>query len=65
MDNIQITQECLKAITGLGKTSYQNVCNGNFHTVPWGLGEWFGAVAIVGFCLLFTWIFIKLIRDDF
>ena len=40
LENIQVTTECLKSINHIGSTAYQNVCNGEFYTVPWGAGDW-------------------------
>lgn len=44
MENIQLTTECLKAISNIGSTTYQNVCNGVITKVPWGVADWLGAI---------------------
>lgn len=56
MDNIQITTECIKTISNLGSTSYQNICNGNFSTVPWGVVDWFNMSYIFAFIIVLTYL---------
>lgn len=42
-------QLCLQEINNIGSTTYQNVCNGQLTTVPWGVGDW-----LVGSALFFV-----------
>lgn len=51
MENIQITHECVKKISNVGHTVYQNICNGSTQTVPWGSMDWIGII-LVGALLL-------------
>ena len=46
LENIQITNQCVKEITNIGSTTYQNICNGNVNIVPWGVGEWLSGIVI-------------------
>ena len=39
--------DCLKPISNIGHTIYQNVCNGTSTQVPWGVGDWFLALLII------------------
>lgn len=65
MENIQITNECLKTISNFGYMTYQNVCNGTVSTVAWGSLDYmlFWAFTFIAlfFIGMFTIMFIKLI----
>lgn len=56
MENIQITKDCIQSINNIGSTTYQNICNGNISTVPWGSIDWI----IVSVVVIFTTCFIGL-----
>lgn len=62
MDNIQITHECLKAVSNFGSTTYQNVCNGVVSSVPWGGVDWFMFIilGVIGIAILVLFIKIAL-----
>lgn len=47
MENIQITKDCIQSINNIGSTTYQNICNGNINTVPWGSMDWIGMSVVV------------------
>ena len=51
MDNIQLTQDCLKTISNFGSTTYQNVCNGTFNIVQWGSIDWVATILAFGMFL--------------
>jgi hypothetical protein len=63
MDNIQITKDCIQAINNIGSTTYQNICNGNMNTVPWGTGDWFMGLFISALVIVPLIIFYKIFRD--
>jgi len=42
--------ECIKVIRDIGSRTYVNICDGSQQDilVPWGTGDWLGAVAFLG-----------------
>ena len=32
--------DCIKEISNIGHTQYQNICTGALSTVPWGVSDW-------------------------
>lgn len=66
LENIQITNQCVKEITNIGSTTYQNICNGNVNIVPWGVGEWLSGIVITILVVAATaWliVMVKMLRD--
>jgi len=58
MKNIE---SCLKTITDIGRTTYQNICTGELVTVPWGHVDYI-LLGIGIFIILFlTFIVLKAI----
>ena len=45
--------ECLKAISSIGYTTYQNICTGQAIQVPWGGLDWLILIFIGGLVLGF------------
>ena len=52
--NTESVQECLKTVNNWGETIHQNVCNGASATVPWGGMDYFLAIGIIAFVVIFV-----------
>jgi len=41
--------ECLKTATNIGYDTVHNICSGAATNVPWGAGDWVGAIFLGSF----------------
>lgn len=57
--------ECYKQYDKLGETIYQNICNGEKTTVPWGLGGWTLSIFLLLLILSLIFAIILMIRMAF
>ena len=59
--------DCIKAISNIGSTTYQNICSGSASIVPWGSADWIG-VGVMGLMtallLALIGVFIKVVVKD-
>lgn len=55
--------ECIKSTNKIGETVYQNICNGQLNTVPWGAADWAIIVLFGGMLLTIIIGFIRMIFD--
>ena len=59
--------ECVKSYDKFGETIYQNICNGEKTSVPWGFS---GYAILFVIILIFTgfgsvvWLLIKMLKND-
>ena len=40
-------EECTKSTLHLGSVTYQNICDGSVHAVPWGTVDWIGVIILI------------------
>lgn len=59
----QNVADCLKSISDIGKTVYQNVCNGTQSIVPWGTADWFMAICAAILAILLITMFSWMLHD--
>lgn len=55
--------ECIKGISNIGSTTYQNICNGTSSVVNWGIGDWIMIGSVVLFLVAMAAFFIYVIMD--
>ena len=55
-------EACLKAVSQVGGTTYQNICTGQSAYVGWGGLDWIGGLLIVGFTVIVVVGAYKIIR---
>jgi hypothetical protein len=59
LSNVQITKDCIKQISNIGSTTYQNICNGTNSVVPWGTLDWIVFVSVVLLLITLFYLFRK------
>ncbi len=52
--------ECIKAISNIGSTTYQNICDGTVSVIPWGSADWITSILWMVGVLLVLAIFASL-----
>lgn len=57
--------DCQRAITNIGSTTYQNICNGTEAVVPWGVLDWVAAVIVAAVVISLIGIFAGIAREFF
>jgi len=57
--------QCVKEISNIGSSTFQNICNGELTVVPWGTSTW--ADTLLGVCVLVIALYflIKVAREIF
>ena len=57
--------ECIKSYDKLGETIYQNICNNEKTSVPWGVSGYSIAIIVILLGLLLVTFIIMIIKDYF
>jgi len=57
----QTLEQCLKTINRIGSTTFQNICNGQVSSVPWGGVDWILVLTLWMLGLAFLVVMIRAI----
>lgn len=60
--NLELSQ-CVKTISNVGNTIYQDICDGGVNVVPWGSADWLAFLFLM-FVILMLILGVRMVIND-